>query len=301
MTCTSSNPVDFCSTTFRKCLARSLPVLTHVGFPIAWTTAIPSIIVTWPAILLGWLSVGGGSTTKLSRIAISLLLTAQDLIVPSSAKSDRGNTANSNSPMHSCRFSSGRASITTRKRANSSRSSFMATSLSLVVHLLTFRVLFHMRSLTLFIGLQMLISLSTSLSWMNLSNISCPIELRWMMAFFTGSGMTALVIMFMTTSSATVKGSFTMRMSRSLLTFCSYRCSTEGDASWWRVCFVDTIPANVSASFDKWLNSDAIKNHLAMAAGCCVRLLDHLEFSWSCSHVQWHDQDQLRKTALHFC
>ena len=87
---------------------------------------------------------------------------------------------------------------------------------------------------------------------------------------FTGFGMTALVIMFMRTSSATVKGSFTMRMSRSLLTFCSYRCSTEGDASWWRVCFVDTIPANVSASFDKRLNSDAIKNHLAMAAGCCV-------------------------------
>ena len=74
----------------------------------------------------------------------------------------------------------------------------------------------------------------------------------------------ALVIMFMRTSSATVKGSFTMRMSRSLLTFCSHRCSTEGDASWWRVCFVDTIPANVSASFDKRLNSDAIKNHLAM-------------------------------------
>ena len=133
---------------------------------------------------------------------------------------------------NSCRFSSGRASITTRKRANSLRLSFMATSLSLV-HLLTFRVLFHMRSLTFLIGLQMLISLSTSLSWTNLSNISCPIEFRWKMAFFTGSGMTALVIMFMTTSSATVKGSFTMRMSRSLLTFCSYRCST----SWWQVLF----------------------------------------------------------------
>ena len=32
MTCTSSYTVDVCSTTFRKCLARSLPVLTHVGF-----------------------------------------------------------------------------------------------------------------------------------------------------------------------------------------------------------------------------------------------------------------------------
>lgn len=157
--------LDLLSIISRKWLARSRPLRTHVGFPIDWTTAIPSMITTLLPVCWCCRALIGG---EFSRTLISLLLPTQSRKSPSELNSALGNAANSNSQMLSLRLISGLKRTTTRKRANKALSSFRATTPDHGLLFFFSVVVFQVWRLAFFIGLQTLGLRSTILSFTKL-------------------------------------------------------------------------------------------------------------------------------------
>ena len=174
-----------------------------------------------------------------------------------------------------------------RKLVKKALSSLRTTTSSAVLLFLVELAILHVYRCSFFFGPQMPSSHSTIVSFTYLELSSRPFWSPVRTISFTWSCMTAFVIILSTVPFLWMD--YFLWTSFSFFTFSSKQVVTAVDRSWWCFELCICMPMKVSTSAAKRLNSAAMRNHIAKAAGFWVKTLKPPWIVVVCSRVQLHD------------